>query len=384
MKLPEPGEGPTAQLAALRAFPELAAALRSQTEGIIAILIAAVRSLVPAATDLPAAALRDHLPAILGTMAKVLESANQRDIDELTHQSPAQGLARFQQRYDVRELMAEDRFLRRVIIEQVEVNLGRRMIQAENVALDMSVDTMLQEAVVAFIGQQNDRLRTAAEAELKYLSFLSHDLNNNLSSVTLMLKLLRRQLADLPEFAGNLTTLDAAQQSISDTVGGMERLLQSERLRKTGAQPERRPIRLQRLAFRAASILAKEASAKGISIAVEVPGEVVIHNDGELIGLIVQNLLGNAVKYSSGGTIRVRASVTEGKCAMSVSDEGPGITAQHTAFIFDSFRRGDAHGQPGVGLGLTIAAQAAKLLDATLDVESKVGAGSTFTLTLPA
>jgi K+-sensing histidine kinase KdpD len=66
-----------------------------------------------------------------------------------------------------------------------------------------------------------------------------------------------------------------------------------------------------------------------------------------------------------------------------VSDEGPGIAPEVTQRIFEAFQRGEVHGQSGVGLGLAIAAQAAKLLEATLTVESRVGAGSTFRLALP-
>jgi signal transduction histidine kinase len=70
-----------------------------------------------------------------------------------------------------------------------------------------------------------------------------------------------------------------------------------------------------------------------------------------LIGLIVQNLLGNAVKYSAKGTIRVRAVVKAGECMMSVSDEGPGIAVEHLDRIFDAFRGGEAHAQSGFRIG---------------------------------
>jgi signal transduction histidine kinase len=66
-----------------------------------------------------------------------------------------------------------------------------------------------------------------------------------------------------------------------------------------------------------------------------------------------------------------------------VSDEGPGIAPEQMGHIFEAFRRGEIYGQQGVGLGLAIASQAAKLLDAILSVESRLGVGTTFRLTLP-
>jgi signal transduction histidine kinase len=371
------------RLIAQHSLPELAAVLRSQSENIIESWMVVVRSVVPATTNLPSIELRDNLPAILAKMADVMESANRHDIDELVRTSPAQGLARFQQKYDIRDLMTEDRLLRRVIIGEVEIALGRGMNHAEQITLHMSIDIMQQEAVVAFIAQQNDKLRTAAEAELKYLSFLSHDMNNNLGSVTLLLQVLRKRLASNGDFEPDVQILDSAQKSILDTIGGMGRLLQSERLRKSGAPPQRGPVPLARLVSNVAQNFVKMAGDKSVKIAVEVPADVVLNSDGDLLGLILQNVVGNAVKYSTRGTVRVWALRKQDECVVSVSDEGPGIAVEHLDRIFDSFTRGEVHAQPGVGLGLTIASQAATLLNGKLAVESKIGVGSTFTLTLP-
>ncbi len=68
---------------------------------------------------------------------------------------------------------------------------------------------------------------------------------------------------------------------------------------------------------------------------------------------------------------------------LSISDEGPGIAPENLSNLFDAFKRGETHGKPGVGLGLTIAAQAARLLGGELAVESKLNVGSTFRLMLP-
>jgi signal transduction histidine kinase len=67
---------------------------------------------------------------------------------------------------------------------------------------------------------------------------------------------------------------------------------------------------------------------------------------------------------------------------IGVSDEGPGIAPENLSRLFNAFSRGDTHGQAGVGLGLSIASQAAKLLGAKLEVESSLGEGSTFRLLL--
>ena len=364
-------------------FPELAAALRSQSTAIIERWVEQVRLALPSVRHLTFEELRDGQPAILARMADALASASAEDAERLAEQSPSQGITRFRQRYDVRELVLEDRLLRRIIIEHVQGAMDRRMTLAEQVALDMAIDVMLQQAVVAFVGEQHSQLRVAAEAELKYLSFLSHDLNNNLSTVTLFLKLLRRRLESSPAFAADVRTLDDAQQAVTNTIGGMARLLESERLRKASVPVERRPVNLHGVLATAVRQSSEAAEKKGIKIAVDALPDVVAETDRELIGLVVQNFVGNAVKYSSKGTVRVGAAWAGGRCVLSVTDEGPGIAVEHLSRIFDAFARGEMHGQGGVGLGLAIASQAAKLLGAELTVESKVGVGSTFRLALP-
>jgi len=107
------------------------------------------------------------------------------------------------------------------------------------------------------------------------------------------------------------------------------------------------------------------------------------YSDRELLTLVLQNLLGNAVKYSRSGTVRVVAKEHELGWKVAVSDQGPGIPPERRDALFQAFSRGETHGEPGVGLGLTIASQAARLLGSDLAVESTVGVGTTFSFTVP-
>ena len=126
------------------------------------------------------------------------------------------------------------------------------------------------------------------------------------------------------------------------------------------------------------------AAAKGTRLIVEIPPGTVVQTDGQLLSLILQNLVGNGVKYSNGGTVRVslNGDAPPWHPALCVSDDGPGIAPDRIANIFNLFSRGDVHGQQGLGLGLAIASQAANLLGAELTVESQVGIGSTFRLAM--
>ena len=90
---------------------------------------------------------------------------------------------------------------------------------------------------------------------------------------------------------------------------------------------------------------------------------------------------------AQGLAIRTMASVgarqDQAGWVLSVSDQGPGIAPDRVQTLFHAFTRGETHGQPGVGLGLTIASHAALLLGSELKVESTLGQGTTFSLILP-
>jgi PAS domain S-box-containing protein len=108
--------------------------------------------------------------------------------------------------------------------------------------------------------------------------------------------------------------------------------------------------------------------------------------DEEKLRQIVLNLLSNAAKFTERGTIRLKAQAADGAVAIAVADTGMGIPGDKLGLIFQEFEQADAsikrsHG--GTGLGLAIAQRLARLMGGDIGVESTLGSGSTFTLTLP-
>ena len=283
----------------------------------------------------------------------------------------------------MRQLMGEDRLLRQLIVRHSAEALKRPMTLPEHTTLNWAIDLMLQQAVLTFADEHDAQIKAAGETEMRYASFLAHDLRNNLNAVTLHLQLLRLHLADMPNVTEQLQSLDDAQQAILTTIGGMTRLLLAERDRLTHTSRDVAPVALYPLAASVARGMQHEADAKTLALSVEVEPGLSVESDAALLTLVLQNLLGNAIKYSRAGVIRVVAHRHKGECAMSVIDQGPGIAPEQVTRIFDAFNRGETHGQEGLGLGLSIAARATRQINATLSVESKLGAGSTFTLRFP-
>jgi two-component system sensor histidine kinase ChiS len=118
-------------------------------------------------------------------------------------------------------------------------------------------------------------------------------------------------------------------------------------------------------------------------IAPDIP---VLNTDREKLRQIILNLLGNAVKFTERGEIRISALQQNGSLKLVVSDTGIGIEEKDLDQIFEKFHQGDRSSNKkyrGTGLGLAIVKKFANLLGGDVAVESEVGKGSVFTVTLP-
>lgn len=105
----------------------------------------------------------------------------------------------------------------------------------------------------------------------------------------------------------------------------------------------------------------------------------------EMLALVWRNLLGNAIKFTpQGGQVRVAMKVTPATVTVTVSDNGIGMSDEVRTRIFEKFYQGDpSHAHAGYGIGLSLVGRAVQLMDGSIEVESEVGKGSSFAVTLP-
>jgi len=120
------------------------------------------------------------------------------------------------------------------------------------------------------------------------------------------------------------------------------------------------------------------------TLADDLPAQ--ISTDPQRLRQIINNLLNNAIKFTENGEVELKVRRLDDRLAFDVRDSGPGIPPEAQGVIFEKFRQLDQfitrdHG--GTGLGLALARELAHLLGGQLSLESRVGEGCTFTLTLP-
>ncbi len=143
------------------------------------------------------------------------------------------------------------------------------------------------------------------------------------------------------------------------------------------------------LAHAAAAEARPQAEDKGQALDATLDGSLPVRGNERLLRRALDSLLGNAVDHTPvGGAIRLTARRARGRAALTIQDTGPGIAPEHLPHLFEPFYRVDptrtsAGDTRHAGLGLSRAARIARAHDGRLTVESHVGQGSAFTLSLP-
>ncbi len=149
------------------------------------------------------------------------------------------------------------------------------------------------------------------------------------------------------------------------------------------------PIDLREVALDVVTLLDSTAGSKGLKLDVHLDdGPLFVPGDPTELDQLVGNLVSNAVKYTpSGGTVTLSVRRRDAEVELQVADDGLGITEEDQARIFRAFYRTenpDALNEPGTGLGLAIVATVVERHSGRLDVSSRLGEGTVFTVTLPA
>ena len=262
-----------------------------------------------------------------------------------------------------RPLNPEYRAFLTVIARQVRVALG------DTVAYEVE---RLRSQVLADL----DR------AKMEFFQNVSHELRTPL---TVLLAPLRNLLA------GSADRPAAEQQDLQAAVRAAERLhtMVDALLDFSGAEagtlnPARQPTDLADLTAQTCSMFRATAEHAGLTFHVEVPETpLTVPVDRAMWTTIVTNLVSNAIKYTTHGSVRIRLTDTDTDAMLTVVDTGCGIDTDQQPRVFDRFYRATDSEEQGAGIGLAVVADLVNAHRGCLDLDSTPGEGSTFTVTVP-
>ena len=246
-------------------------------------------------------------------------------------------------------------------------------------------DITERKAVQRKLQEQNVELARASEAKTNFLAGMSHELRTPLNAIigftgTLLMRL-PGPLNDEQE--KQLKTVQWAGHHLLALIND---LLDLTRIESGETHLELADVDCCEVANEAGTQVRNQAEAKGLRLELHLPkSPIVIRSDRRALAQLLMNLLANAVKYTDQGQVRLRLRRVAQTLRFEVRDTGIGIRREDRDRLFKAFsrlERGNEKRQ-GTGLGLYLCGRLAALLGGRIEVESEVGAGSTFTLILP-
>lgn len=235
------------------------------------------------------------------------------------------------------------------------------------------------------LAKAKQKAELASEAKSHFLAHMSHEIRTPLNAINGIIKILGREPGMSPDHRHLLKTMEYSAVSLLDLLNDV---LDFAKIENNDIQIERKPYHLVELAQQVISIMSVKAREKGISFNFDFSGitEAAQLGDPGKIRQILLNLIGNAVKFTEEGGVKVTLSQSTLETTYTVSDSGIGIAKENISKIFNMFEQGDSsitRRYGGTGLGLAISKKLAEALGGKITVKSQVGQGSTFTLTLP-
>jgi PAS domain S-box-containing protein len=242
---------------------------------------------------------------------------------------------------------------------------------------DMTERRSINDALVA-AREEADR---ANRAKSRFLATASHDLRQPLQAI----RLINASMQKLTQHDPGLRDLVSHQEMAIDSATRLlNALLDISRLESGAVDPQLSPVSLAAAFEELAREFEPVAAAKNIRLGFP-DTQVVISTDRTLFAQLLQNLIGNALKYTERGHVRIAQAIDADALVLRVEDSGVGIPEDKLERIFDEYYQIGPQGTQrlGVGLGLAIVREVSRLLGYSVAVASTVGEGTCVSLRIP-
>ena len=242
----------------------------------------------------------------------------------------------------------------------------------------------------ALLQSSKREIELASQYKSEFLSNMSHELRTPLNSILILAQMLsdnKKERLSNDEVDSALTIVSAG----NDLLALINDILDLSKIESGKVELEPEMVNLETLTTHLDRAFRPTAEKKGLALEVTIGASVAkeIYTDRQRLEQIIKNLLSNALKFTSHGSVGLRvwrAKEGDKTIAISVSDTGIGIAQDKQNVIFEAFKQADgttARRFGGTGLGLSISRELAVLLQSEIKLESVEGEGSTFTIFLP-
>jgi two-component system phosphate regulon sensor histidine kinase PhoR len=340
---------------------------------------------LPSARQLDIPTLNDHIPGLLDELAKALQAHSDRTIPEALSEgsSPAHGLQRVQDAFDIEEVVAEYNILRGCIHDLADENgliLQGKPFSIINLIFDHAIGVALQTYAT-------QRALEVQQRRAEYLAFVAHDLRTPLNAISLAGRVLELTLPERGNSVETAQMLKALRRNVQQLETLVGKVLEENTNLQTeiGITLERREFDLWPLVEALIHDLHPVAGTATTQLINKVPDDLVVYADASLLRRVFQNLIANAIQHTPRGVVNIGARELGDKGAVEcwVSDNGSGIPEERLEKVFDKGET-DPDTAGGLGLGLAIVKTFTEAHGGRVTVETKEKVGSTFRFSLPA
>ncbi|MGI9233305.1 MAG: ATP-binding response regulator [Woeseiaceae bacterium] len=221
-----------------------------------------------------------------------------------------------------------------------------------------------------------------SENKSRFIAMMSHEFRTPLASIINYAELAKDAATSRNDVQKSIETISRSARHLTSVV---EAVLDDASLDAGQVELFEQDFDILGLLNDMAAMMAPLAAEKGLSFATYVDPDMptLIHADEVRLRQILINLLGNAVKFTLEGGVKLTATYNDGRLVVTVSDSGPGISIDDQERVFQAFERGSRRGETGAGLGLTITLRLVELMHGEVSLDSMPGEGCTVSVHIP-
>ena len=265
-----------------------------------------------------------------------------------------------------------------------EIRLMAEEMKLKNIELKSQAEELYQQNLQLDLKKRE--VEEANRMKSEFVSNMSHELRTPLNSVIALSRVLLMQAKEKIS-KEEVNYLEVIERNGKHLLGLINDILDLSKIEAGKSDVRAKLFSLSSLIENICENLEAIAEEKGISIKHYIDEDVNhIESDELMVHKVLENLIGNALKFTEEGTVTVSARKENEKLIISVTDTGIGISKENLSHIFEEFRQVDGTASrkyEGTGLGLAIAYKTSQILGGTISVTSTPGRGSSFTLILP-